>query len=82
MKIIKPFKPLIEPREPLSFWVGRLLIHLNFARTWTWADDRDTHRGIERRTHLFAFDYVRTEEPRLSCLMLIVGPLKINVGLK
>ncbi len=76
-----PFAELTKPRASWSFWIWKVLVDINFARTWTWCDQ--TEWGKERVTRLVSLHIVQREiEGKVqSAFTLILGPLKVMVGL-
>ena len=76
-----PFAELTKPRASWSFWIWKVLVDINFARTWTWCDQTEGNK--ERVTRLVSLHIVQREiEGKVqSAFTLILGPLKVMAGL-
>ena len=81
MKFEKPVKPM----KGIEFWVGRLLLHFNWAKTFTWVEQN--HNRTKQNTYYFGLWLVQrpTIKDRkvrpLSALCFVIGPLKVMAGI-
>ncbi|TVO70910.1 hypothetical protein FHP88_15765 [Sedimenticola selenatireducens] len=75
------FERLAKPKDGFSFWVGRLLVDVNWARTWTWCDQSEDNK--RRTTHLISLRVVQHifDKKTRRALTIILGPLKLMLGL-
>jgi len=75
-------KELAPSGKSLTFNIYKLLVDINYARTWEWSEDnkRDTH--IKRNTYYLSVHKVeRTDYDGLSIIQIVFGPLKIQLGI-
>ena len=70
------FEPLVRPRPPLDLSLGRLVMHANWARTWTW--DFDDAAG-HRRTEFAGFTRIRDGRGN-TAWSVTMGPFKLTFG--
>ena len=74
------FDKLTKPRQGIYFNVGYVIVNLNWARTWVWADQTDT----ERTTRYISLHKVQRRvddnDVQTTLVSLILGPAKITIG--
>ncbi|MGD9156904.1 MAG: hypothetical protein PVG39_00730 [Desulfobacteraceae bacterium] len=78
--------PLKKPLNGYDVWIGRLLIRFNIARSLIWSEQ--THRITRQVDHLLSVGKVtrmiindQKKFVRLSAIQIIIGPLKIMIGM-
>lgn len=69
-------KPLVKPGKGWWRQIGAILIHANFARTWTWEIDDSNEK---RRTHYFCVATVQSKDG-LKLFEIILGPIILMFG--
>lgn len=75
-------EPLTPAKDGFTFTLGRLCVDINYARTWQWSEDNKRESHIKRNTYYFSVHKVeRTDYPGLSVLLVVLGPIKFQVGI-
>jgi len=69
-------KPLVKPGKGWMGQIGPILVHANYARTWTW--EIDDSKG-KRRVHYFCVATVESQDG-LKLLEIILGPIILMFG--
>ncbi len=77
---------LTKPNDGHSIWFGRILIHLNFAKTLIWSEQQKHYK--QQRDYLLSIHIVK-RNPQInrrkiiwvSALCIIIGPIKIMIGI-
>jgi len=67
---------LTKPMSGYPIWVGPLILHINWAKSFLWASD---HNEV-RRTELIALCLIELD--RKKAVSLTFGPLKIVCGIQ
>ena len=75
------FDELTKPKHGWSFWILKMLIDINLARTLTWCDQNDARDT--RHTRYFSIHKVEkmSKKYKNSALCLIIGPIKVMIGI-
>ena len=69
-------KPLDKPYKGVSVMIFGVLFHLNWSKSLLWGDNTD--RGT-RHTHYFSV-FTARRGASASALTIIIGPIKIMIG--
>ena len=76
---------LTKPMKGVSWWLWRLLIHINFAKSLCWSEQN--YNRTQQNSYLFSIHTVvrprikNGKLCRLSALTVVFGPFKIMFGL-
>ncbi|MBU1567748.1 MAG: hypothetical protein KJ630_19250 [Proteobacteria bacterium] len=81
------FPQLTKPFKGLSFWIGGVLIHVNFAKTLVWSEQN--YNGSQQTDIFFGFNRIRRSTlnkkirkiVHISAISVVVGPFKFMVGI-
>jgi len=74
------FEKLTKPRQGLYFSVGYIIVNLNWAKTWVWADQTDTERTMKFISLHMVQRRVGDNDVQSTLVSLILGPAKITIG--
>jgi len=72
---------VVKPREGWSIGLGRILLCVNWARTWTWAETNEENK--QRTIKLLSVEFLQREmdnDDNGYVLKIIIVPLLIHVG--
>lgn len=74
------FHELTKPGKGFRFCLWRLLVDINWARTWTWCEQ--TEDGKKRRTLIISLHTVQQhiDGNIRAATTLVFGPLKLMFG--